>query len=138
MVKIRSFDLGIQFHDALKYLNNTAFHDYTWRKKFDMRSLKHHCKIIAIMLFNDINTFKDLDERTNEVVEKAIEIIKEYAEDFEKCDYSIYNMYKSDKRTISTELISAFGYEGVDCRGVEGLDNTMYGSVIYKLKNGEK
>ena len=26
------------------------------------------------------------------------------------------------------------GYDGVDTRGLEGLDNTTYGSVIYDLK----
>ena len=34
----------------------------------------------------------------------------------------------------STMFMKALGYEGIDVRGVKGLDNTTYGSVIYDLK----
>jgi hypothetical protein len=39
----------------------------------------------------------------------------------------------SNKTTIGTELIKSLGYEGIDVRGT-GLDNSMYGSVLYDLK----
>ena len=34
----------------------------------------------------------------------------------------------------STMFMKALGYEGIDVRGVNGLDNSTYGSVIYDLK----
>ena len=39
----------------------------------------------------------------------------------------------SNKTTIGTELIKSLGYDGIDVRGT-GLDNSMYGSVLYDLK----
>ena len=40
--------------------------------------------------------------------------------------------YTTDSR--ATVFMKALGYEGIDVRGVEELDNTEYGSVIYDLK----
>lgn len=36
--------------------------------------------------------------------------------------------------SVATKFMKALGYEGVDVRGIDGLDNTAYGSVIYDLK----
>jgi hypothetical protein len=38
------------------------------------------------------------------------------------------------KDTLSTRIMKYFGYEGVDVRGINGLDNSQYGSVIYDIK----
>jgi hypothetical protein len=38
------------------------------------------------------------------------------------------------KDTLSTRIMKYFGYEGIDVRGVNGLDNSEYGSVIYDIK----
>lgn len=133
LVKIRSFDLGIQFHDALKYINNDAFKDYVYKGDVDHEKLKKKCQVIAVMLF-DIDDFSDLFKKRDIVYNKALELIKEYADYFNENGGTIHGLAKSDRRTISTELISSFGYDGVDCRGVEGLDNTTFGSVIYNLK----
>lgn len=37
--------------------------------------------------------------------------------------------------SASTRFMKKLGYEGVDVRGFKRLDNTMYGSVIYDLKD---
>lgn len=37
----------------------------------------------------------------------------------------------------STRFMKAMGYEGIDVRGIKGLDNTTYGSVIYDLKGDD-
>jgi hypothetical protein len=37
----------------------------------------------------------------------------------------------------STRFMKAMGYEGIDVRGMKGLDNTKYGSVIYDLKGDD-
>ena len=130
LVKIMSFENGLKFHDALRYINNTAFKDYVYNGQVDEKRLMHECKVIAVMLL-DIDDFKDLVPKTKMVYDKAMELIMEYGDWFKNQDW--YTL-KSDRRTISTELISSFGYDGVDCRGVPGLDNTMFGSVIYNMK----
>ena len=50
---------------------------------------------------------------------------------------------KDSQDTISTQLLKALGYEGVDvthlnhdAQGLSGLDNFSYGTVIYDLKPG--
>lgn len=40
--------------------------------------------------------------------------------------------------SISTLLMKELGYEGVDVRGLDGLDNFEFGSVIYDLKKETK
>lgn len=35
--------------------------------------------------------------------------------------------------SLSTKLMKELGYDGIDVRGIDGLDNTTYGSVIYDL-----
>lgn len=46
------------------------------------------------------------------------------------------NKHLDDKQgdSLSTIFMKALGYDGVDVRGLDGLDNTTYGSVIYDLK----
>lgn len=39
--------------------------------------------------------------------------------------------------SLSTVLMKKLGFEGVDVRGIKGLDNTRYGSVIYDIKKPE-
>ena len=36
--------------------------------------------------------------------------------------------------SVGTKVMKALGYEGIDVRNMEGLDNSTYGSVIYDLK----
>ena len=36
--------------------------------------------------------------------------------------------------SVGTKVMKALGYEGIDVRNMEGLDNATYGSVIYDLK----
>ena len=50
----------------------------------------------------------------------------------------IVNAYPKNKRGLdsaATVFMKQLGYEGVDVSGIDGLDNTTYGSVIYDLKD---
>lgn len=50
----------------------------------------------------------------------------------------IVKAYPQNKRGLdsaSTVFMKQLGYEGVDVSGIDGLDNTTYGSVIYDLKD---
>ena len=67
------------------------------------------------------------DEQFNEAIEKVRQAEKEY----EKHSYD--QKLKDD--SLSTVFMKTLGYNGVDVRGLEGLDDTTYGSVIYDLDN---
>lgn len=41
---------------------------------------------------------------------------------------------RGDTDSVGTRVMKALGYEGIDVRGLQGLDNSQYGSVIYDLK----
>lgn len=66
---------------------------------------------------------------------------------FQKSEQEIEQALKTTEKTINeyeygqrgldsaaTVFMKQLGYEGVDVRGIKGLDNTTYGSVIYDLK----
>ena len=68
---------------------------------------------------------KDLGRSKTEVrnaIEKANEVTKGYR-----------GRFKED--SASTIVMKELGFEGVDVRGIKGLDDTFYGSVIYDLKD---
>ena len=46
-------------------------------------------------------------------------------------DYKNMNL-RTD--SFGTRIMKSLGYEGIDVRGIEGLDNSTYGSVIYDIK----
>lgn len=62
------------------------------------------------------------DEEARKMISEIRDEIKEFNGD----------KYTAD--SASTRFMKRLGYEGVDVRGIEGLDNTRYGSVIYDLK----
>ena len=70
---------------------------------------------------------------SEEQFNKAIEKVKEVRADYEKKGYD--NDYKGQYDSLSTIFIKELGFNGIDVRGLEGYDNTGYGSVIYDLDN---
>ena len=65
--------------------------------------------------------------------QRVREIIADVTNDIESQNYSRDDMLYKD--SAATRFMKALGYEGVDVRGLKGLDNTGYGSVIYDLKD---
>lgn len=49
-----------------------------------------------------------------------------------KADITADSMSQTD--SVGTRVMKALGYEGIDVRGIDGLDNSTYGSVIYDLQ----
>lgn len=132
LVKITDFRTGLAFHDALRDINNKFFHQFVNHDGgLDADGLLNQCKVIAVFLFKDIDGFDDLWDKARIVYNKVMELYEEYLPEYR----NVVNYGRSDRRTISTELISSFGYDGVDCRSCPGMDNTMFGSVIYDLKD---
>lgn len=130
LIKITDFRNGLAFHDALRDINGKIFRRYVNGDGIDEKALMEASKIVAIFVFKDIEDFNDLRNKTKIVYDKVIEIYDDYIDEYKK----VVNYGKSDRRSISTELISSFGYDGVDCRSCKDMDNTMFGSVIYDLK----
>ena len=79
----------------------------------------------AYGMVNDVSRI--LGVSPEEVVRRAEEIdTANLGEDLTRTD---------DSR--ATRFIKSFGYEGTDVSGIDGLDNTRYGSVIYDLKGND-
>ena len=68
---------------------------------------------------------------TDEQFNKAIEKVRQTEKEYESHSYD--QKLKDD--SLSTVFMKTLGYNGVDVRGLEGLDDTTYGSVIYDLDN---
>ena len=63
---------------------------------------------------------------------KINKIIDEVYNEVKDIDFYSDESMKGD--SISTRFMKKLGYDGIDVRGIKGLDNTMYGSVIYDVK----
>lgn len=114
---------------------------------------KYYFNLLSDKLSNELNgdvvsgTSKYLDD-----VASSKNIVPQLAEDLGKSEADVrkaldtalekINKYQRSKEdSASTILMKELGFEGVDVRGIKGLDNTSYGSVIYDLKentNGRK
>ena len=62
--------------------------------------------------------------------EKLQNLINKYVDEVAE-DYKNHNV-RTD--SLTTRIMKELGYEGIDVRGIKGLDNAMYGSVVYDLK----
>ena len=62
--------------------------------------------------------------------EELQNLINKYVDEVTE-DYKNHNV-RTD--SLTTRIMKELGYEGIDVRGIKGLDNAMYGSVIYDLK----
>lgn len=139
LLKPGSFDLGIRLHDALKYINNTAWLQAKREGSVDIKGLQKALWPLSVMLYSHMHRDEDYNygpedvrKFNNEiVVPRAIELLEEYS-DFVKQQGG--SVTKSDRNTISTELLKSFGIEGIDVRNVPDLDNTEFGSVIFDVR----
>lgn len=98
-----------RLHDGLKAINNEDYGN------FDIELMKDVFKSYGI---------------SQESIDKAIEKTMDYSIKLDSKNYE--EQLEAD--SPSTVFMKALGYEGIDVRGLDGLDNTSYGSVIYDLK----
>ena len=92
-------------------------------------------------LYREYNTMIEQIKRTNpkitdETIEKAFEATNKQFEEYMKKGYE--EDLASNVDSLSTIFMKNLGYEGVDVRHLEGLNNTTYGTVVYDLKHNEK
>lgn len=101
-----------RLHDGLKAVNYNKYDDFDYRVMVD--DLKR----------NGI---------TQEQIDNAKNAVEEARQQYEKEGYN--DKYDAEVDSLSTVFMKNLGFDGIDVRGLEGYDNTSYGSVIYDLKN---
>ena len=99
-------------HDGLKAINYNNYDDFDYKIMVD--DLKRH-------------------GITQEQIDNARNAVEETRERYKNEGYN--DKYDAKMDSLSTVFMKALGYDGIDVRGLEGYDNTSYGSVIYDLKN---
>ena len=103
-----------RLHDGLKAVNYNKYDDFDYRVMVD--DLKR----------NGI---------TQEQIDNAKNAVEEARQKYEKEGYN--DKYDAEVDSLSTVFMKSLGFDGIDVRGLEGYDNTSYGSVIYDLKNNK-
>jgi len=88
---------------------------------------------------SDKNILNFIEKFKNVMNENGISLNKKQIKDIEKIlKQDISSLYKNKdleqlkfEDSVSTKIMKYLGYDGVDVRGLKGLDNEEYGSVIY-------
>jgi len=122
---------GLVYKDDLEFARKA---DVPWRNYEDLAKQSYK-------KLNRIDSYKEqyketilptlskqlnIDEnRLNSILSKLIVSNRDVTEDYQKAKTT---------DSISTMLMKELGYEGVDVRHIERLDNEEFGSVIYDLK----
>ena len=72
------------------------------------------------------------------LIDQLLSILKELYVNIKPVNKEkIYNYiinYEPVNDSLSTIILKYFGFEGVYVKGVDGLDNETFGSVIYDIK----
>ena len=123
-MKISQREAGIELHDVLKAINSRAQGGRTPGLTID--------KIVTQL--NDIGV-----KVTKKDVQRIILETKKDIKAFnEKYNFNERKKITSDPNinieSASTRVMRKAGYDGIDVRGIKGLDNASYGSVIYPEK----
>lgn len=90
---------------------------------------------LAEHIENAQNTVKQLAQDLGKTEDEVLNAIEKAAKKVEK-EYPNVSQSSGmkDLDSEATLVMKNLGFEGVDVRGIDGLDNTQYGSVIYDLK----
>jgi len=79
-------------------------------------------------------TLIQLNKKLNLSKEQVSNVAKIIFSDYRIKNNQNRNSLMSGKDTLSTRIMKYFGWEGIDVRGMNKLDNSEYGSVIYDIK----
>jgi hypothetical protein len=114
LYKPKTSEQGYNLHDSLKVINNY---------RYDEERLQDALTNLADIFGVDYEQMQKMYKE--QVLSKEINELKPE----QITDRSI--------DTLSTVLMKALGYQGIDVRHLEELDNLGYGSVIYDLLKSE-
>ena len=93
------------------------------------RNIEQYRYFLDKTIDNIENVKQELKDKFNFSDEKINKTIKELYQ------YGTSNLKSNKMDSPSTIFMKSLGYEGVDVRGLKGLDDTEFGSVIYDLKD---
>lgn len=112
----------------LNYYISELENELNGKVPFGRTSLAEH-------IDNAQTSIKQLAQDLGKTEDEVLDAIKNAADKVEKEYPSVSQASgRKDLDSEATLVMKNLGYEGVDNRGIEGLDNTEYGSVIYDLK----
>lgn len=77
--------------------------------------------------------FKALKDNGVNVDEQKKQIIKKQIQNYQIDEYSESS---KGKDSIGTTILKNLGFEGINSKGIFELDNSLYGSVIFDIKQG--
>jgi hypothetical protein len=102
--------------------------------KYAKEEIRKLANKLALMISNMeyVNQFDKPDNPNRNIDEITTIIEKTISKNLRQ---DPYNTAKWNDDTRSTKIMKDLGYEGIDVRGVNGLDNSMFGSVIYDIKH---
>jgi hypothetical protein len=105
---------GFDLHESLKAINNG--YKYRYQDRYD-NAIERLSNILGV----DQNKIR-------QELEKIYE-----ADTYDWSSDPEHRALQKQWDSLSTQFMKALGYQGIDVRGLELLDNTGYGSVIYDL-----
>lgn len=104
---------AMRLHDGLKAVNYGNYDDYSFRFMKDD------------LIRNGVS---------EEKINNARNVVEQKRDEYSQLD--VMKQMKVD--SLSTTFMKELGFNGIDVRGYEQLDNSQYGSVIYDLDNKRK
>lgn len=139
------FDLNVDYSD-INDINDTDDIEETLRRienkisKADIpleveerkRNIEQYQYFLDKLIDNIESVKQELKDKFNFSDEKIIKTIKELYQ------YGTSNLNSTRMDSPSTVFMKSLGYEGVDVRGIKGIDNVEFGSVIYDLKDNQE
>lgn len=112
------------FHDVVYHVSreelDSDYEDYiknTVVEYIEEENTEYHALDLALLKVKFENGFDDWAN--------GLRAVAEYQKKYKNGAYQLH------MDSYATVFMKALGFEGVDVRGIEGLDNTAYGSVIY-------
>ena len=120
------------------------FNDYNlYKVKYDDEAERLHEGLKAIN-YEEYDSFRTrimIDDFkragiSKTTIDEAIDKLKNTKKEYVSKGYD--DDYKGGHDSLSSIFMKALGYNGIDVRGIDGYDNTAYGSVIYDLEKKRK
>jgi hypothetical protein len=112
---------GRKLHEFLKQVNKWAYDNELYRDS------------IADMYNNNLSLFDNAFTSEAELESYLLEL-RDYVLENKEKDEQAYFAKTERYDSPSTKFMKYLGYEGVDVRGLKGLDDEEFGSVIYDLR----
>lgn len=151
LMKIKSHKQGLDIHDALRLINGLVdermHSNFSWietdpfkvklYKELKMPLDSAQAKTANEAAFKIWLTDMRKEDRSMYSKEDLVKAIKKAVDSAAKKKKKV-NHTSIYEETASTQVMKWLGWEGIDVRAVPELDNTRYGSVVYRKTLAEE